>query len=403
MRLPAEVARRGFQHVVGEHGGELRAHGPERPRHRRIHRAGAQVGAVELIDDPGQPPQLRPQHVGECVDRAEMIAFQLVPGVQAGGIPAERHALRLRSSDRFADSEVLAHVVKDELRAPRAAHRVGEGVDVPNRSLEVLGVMPRLVHELDEGDSGLVLERHARIRIHVIQDLAQVVHLRGDRRGLRAHPSLAKTPAEARLCGILQRVRPVRPVELDRAEEHVDAVLPRAGDEVVQEVQVVVGEQVAGAVGSLPVAPEGQPETVPTHPGELRHVLVDHRLAIGVEIPGCPIVGGGRQDVVRAEERDLPLVVLPANDALVVDVDGSIRPLGVSGAEKHGEHNEGENRRTGHYRADGTASGVVPLRTKIVTLASCKPSALAVRRSRPPWVARRITSPRPLNARRWSS
>src|SRR5438445_13150521 len=34
------------------------------------------------------------------------------------------------------------------------------------------------------------------------------------------------------------------------------------------------------------------------------------------------------------------------------------------------------------YRADGTASGVVPLRTKIVTLASCKPSALAVRRSR---------------------
>src|SRR2546430_12197861 len=39
----------------------------------------------------------------------------------------------------------------------------------------------------------------------------------------------------------------------------------------------VVGDQVAGRVGGLPVPPKGQPQAVPAHAGELRHVFVDHR------------------------------------------------------------------------------------------------------------------------------
>ena len=76
--LPPQVARRGLQHVVGEHGGELRAHGTEGPRHRRIHRAGAQVGAVELVHDPRAPGELGTQHVGVRVGRAEVVAHELV-------------------------------------------------------------------------------------------------------------------------------------------------------------------------------------------------------------------------------------------------------------------------------------------------------------------------------------
>ena len=88
---------------------------------------------------------------------------------------------------------------------------------------------------------------------------------------------------------------------------------------------MVVGDQVAGAVGGLPVAPEGEPQAVPAHPGEVRHVLVDHPLPVGVEIAGGAVVGGGRQHVVRAEEGDLLAVVAPADDTGLVEVDGTVR------------------------------------------------------------------------------
>src|SRR5256885_5272740 len=45
-----------------------------------------------------------------------------------------------------------------------------------------------------------------------------------------------------------------------RTEQHVDAPFPRAGDEIVLQVQMVVGDQVAGRVGRLPVPPKGQPQ-----------------------------------------------------------------------------------------------------------------------------------------------
>ena len=93
--LPSQVARRRPHHVVGEHRGELRPNCAEGPRHGGVHGAGAEVRAVELVDDPRQVGQLRPQHVGKGVGGAEVVARELVARVQAGGIPAERHALRL--------------------------------------------------------------------------------------------------------------------------------------------------------------------------------------------------------------------------------------------------------------------------------------------------------------------
>src|SRR5205823_3586104 len=110
-----------------------------------------------------------------------------------------------------------------------------------------------------------------------------------------------------------------------------DAPLPRAGDEIIEQVQMVVGDQVAVRVGGLPVAPEGEPQPVPAHAGELRHVFVDHLLAIGTQIAGGAVVGGGGKHVVRAEEAYLLLVVSPAHHALAVEVD---RPGGALGRER---------------------------------------------------------------------
>src|SRR3989442_7530438 len=84
---------------------------------------------------------------------------------------------------------------------------------------------------------------------------------------------------------------------------------------------MVVDEQIAGAVRRLPIAPECEPQTIPSHPGELRHVLIDHAFAIGMEIAGRAIVGRRREHVVRAEECDLRAIVSPADHALVVEVD----------------------------------------------------------------------------------
>ena len=93
---------------------------------------------------------------------------------------------------------------------------------------------------------------------------------------------------------------------------------------------MVVGDQVAGRVGGLPVTPERESQAVPAHAGELRHVLVDHFLAIGVEVSGRAIVGGGGKHVVRAEESDFLLRISPPHDALFVEIDATVRDLRLS-------------------------------------------------------------------------
>jgi len=204
--------------------------------------------------------------------------------------------------------------------------------------------MPRLVDELDEEDGRFVLERHAGVAVHVIQYLAQIVHLCRDGDRVGPHTGLTEVTAEARWRGIRQCVGPVRAVQLDRAEEHVHTALPRLRDQIVLQVEMVVGDQVASRVGGFPVAPEGQPQAVPAHAGELRHVFVDHFLAIGMEVAGRAIVGGGGEHVVRAEEDDLVLVVAPAHDALVVKEDGTIGALRLHRWRERGEGRQNEPR-----------------------------------------------------------
>ena len=77
-------------------------------------------------------------------------------------------------------------------------------------------MVPRLVHQLDEENGRLVLECDAGIRVHVLQDLAQVVHLRREGGRVGAHPLLAEVPAEPRRRRVVERIRPVGAVELDR-------------------------------------------------------------------------------------------------------------------------------------------------------------------------------------------
>ena len=190
--------------------------------------------------------------------------------------------------------------------------------------------MPRLVHQLDEQDGRLVFQGDARVGIDVPEDLAQVVHLRRERGRVGAHAGLAEMPAESGIGRVSEGVGPIGPIQLNGTEQHVDAALARAGDQVVQQVEMVVGDQVAGRVGSLPVAPEGQPQAVPTHAGELRHVLVDHLLAIGVDVAGGAVIRGGGQHVVRAEEGDFLLRISPPHDALLVEIDATVGDLRLS-------------------------------------------------------------------------
>src|SRR5437773_6669860 len=158
-----------------------------------------------------------------------------MPGVETRRIPAERDALRLGPTNRIGDPEVLTHVVENELLTPRAPHRVREGVDVVNRALQVLWMVPRLVHQFDEDDRGLVLEREVRVRIYVVEDLAEVIHLRREGSRVRSHAGLAEVSPKSWCCRIAERVRPVGAVQLDWAEQHVDASRLRLRDQVVQE------------------------------------------------------------------------------------------------------------------------------------------------------------------------
>ena len=108
---------------------------------------------------------------------------------------------------------------------------------------------------------------------------------------------------------------------------------------------MVVGDEVAGAVGGLPVAPEREPQAIPAHPGEMGHVLLDHPLPVGVQVAGGAVVRGGGEDVVRAEERDFLAGVGPVDDALLVEEDAATRrsgsALGLRDAEDEREADRG--------------------------------------------------------------
>ena len=168
VRLPAEVARRRREHVVGEHRDELRARAAEGTRHRRVHVSRAQVGRIELIDDASKRRELWRLQRRIGVHRAQIIAFELVAGIESSRIPPEAHALRLRRSDRIRDPKVLTHIVEEDLAAASATNCVDERVDVAHRPVTILRVVPRLVDQLDEQDGRLVLDRDAGVGVHVV-------------------------------------------------------------------------------------------------------------------------------------------------------------------------------------------------------------------------------------------
>ena len=319
VRLPAEVARRRAQHVVGEHDGELHAAGAKGPCHRRIHVSRQHVRRIELVDDSRHARELGAKHVGIGVDRPEVVPRKLMPGHEARRVPPERDAAHRRLPDRLGDLEILADVVEQELRAAGRANGGGQCVDVPDRTGDVLAVVRRLVDQLDEQDRRLVLERRRRIRVHMLEHLPQVVGLRGDGLGVGAEFAPRVVARESWKGAVRQRVRPAGVVGLDRAEQHVDTALSSPRDEVVHQVEVLVGDEVPLAVRVLPVAPEGQPHAIPSHARKVRHVLVDHPLSIEAQVAGGAVVRCRWQDVVRAEERDFLAGVLPADDAARVE------------------------------------------------------------------------------------
>src|SRR3989442_8019145 len=55
------------------------------------------------------------------------------------------------------------------------SHRGGEGVDVTDRALQVLRVMPGLVDQLDEEDGRLVLERRSEEHTSELQSRPHLV------------------------------------------------------------------------------------------------------------------------------------------------------------------------------------------------------------------------------------
>ncbi len=196
-------------------------------------------------------------------------------------------------------------------------------------------MVDRFVDHLDEGDRGLVLESGAGVGVDVIQQLADVVGLGGDGAGVGAHFRAREVAREALVrCRLAELVGERRVVGVDRRQEQVDPALARLGDDIVEQVEVVVGYEIAGPVGVLPVAPGAQPQCGPAQAGELGQVLVDHRFAVARDEAGHAVVGAGHDAVVRAVERDFGVGVAPADDTRLVEVewaDGRAVAVGAVG------------------------------------------------------------------------
>ena len=103
-----------------------------------------------------------------------------------------------------------------------------------NGALQILGMMPGFVDELDEDDRRLIFEREVRVGVHVRENLPQIIHLRRQCPRIGSHATLAEAAAKPRLRRVSQRVRPVRAVELNGTEKHEDPALLRTRDQVIQ-------------------------------------------------------------------------------------------------------------------------------------------------------------------------
>jgi hypothetical protein len=167
-------------------------------------------------------------------------------------------------------------------------------------------------------------------------------------------------------------------------------------------------------VGVMEVEQEHRPGRLDStgHTQGVREVVDLHVRVIGVHEEAQPESVGA----VRPEDRDGvtgltaalehaagPLDPLQRRDVGAQEHRGrgpSVRRWRVGwGASAAGQQGERQLTRVlVHHRAGGITSGALPRTTHTLTLAGRRPSASAVRRSSPGCAARRIASPRPLNA-----
>lgn len=343
MRLVLGVGVRHGQRVVRELGGPLEARPPEGSRHGRIHVRPAHVRGVELVHHARLIAALREVGVGNGVAihvGQHVSAHGTVPH-QAGGIPLVADALDLGRAHRVAVlvRVVLADVVEDGLGEAGFPQRARHRVDVA-RGLRGSRRVPRLVEDLERQQVRILLQREARVRVHVADELLQVVRLQAAGLRVHAHLGLVVALRKSGRSGVPLGVAGRPPG--DRGQQGLDAVVGEAGQQVVQQVQVVVLDQVAPGVAHLPV-PHVNAVGVEPETREVQHIRIDGPLAIDPQVSVGPVrvrEGGG---IVDAEKGDFRAVGGPAHDAPLVHANGHIGG-GLLGPQRRvGDQHQAEN------------------------------------------------------------
>ena len=90
---------------------------------------------------------------------------------------------------------------------------------------------------------------------------------------------------------------------------------------------MLVEDEIALLVGVLPIAPGTQPQGRPAHAREVRHVLVDHGLAIAGYQPCHAVIGSGHDAVIGAVQRDFGARIAPTHHSRLVDIGWANRRL----------------------------------------------------------------------------
>ena len=323
--------------VVGEEGHPLEPGRAERTDDGGVEVGGPLVRGVELVDDPGLLVKALDAVEGDLVFRhgGQVVAPARVVRHQAGRIPLEGAAFHLGIVEGLGVLEIVADVVEDRLLAARAAHRrdhaVHEGGGLLGRR-----AVGGFVVDLEAHDHRVVLGLVSGVGVVVVEEVADVVLL--DDGGVRVAGGDGLVHAAGESGQVLAGLGIAVIAAHDHREHDVDAALLEPGDEVVEQVEVLVGEEVALAVGDL-VVPDVDAVGVDSHACEVVGVLVDGLLDVGAEAVELAVGVGERRRVVDAEPGAFLAGLRVADDALAVDLEG----LGRGGEECRQERQQDED------------------------------------------------------------
>ena len=90
----------------------------------------------------------------------------------------------------------------------------------------------------------------------MVQQLLDVVDLSGYRLRVRAHFLARKITREADIGRwLVHLIGECRIVGMNRRQKHIDAASARRGDQIVQQIDMLIDDEIAGSIGILPVAP----------------------------------------------------------------------------------------------------------------------------------------------------